>query len=261
MISLQVDQFRALHARAADRLLPHPIVFHHIPKCGGTSVGRALRRRYLLSQAGLRTAASDAALALIGESEISAPLHPFREAILLYHLHCNTRAIAMHVGFSPRAYKAFSASYTFATVLREPVARFMSHLCWNASHPDATEGIRLQLPDFLETAQARRLGATMVAYLSGLPSETPPHHPDAIEAAIKNLERFDVIGDLDHMDAFHTSLSKRLGTRLKIGVENVRTGPAMPTAYQGAIADRIREICAPDIALWEAYQQRRAAPS
>lgn len=31
-------------------LLGHRVVFHHIPKCAGTSVSRALRLRYFLSQ-------------------------------------------------------------------------------------------------------------------------------------------------------------------------------------------------------------------
>ncbi|MBO6852455.1 MAG: sulfotransferase family 2 domain-containing protein [Marivivens sp.] len=257
MTRLDPTRLRQWHSRAAGQLLPRPVVFHHIPKCGGTSVGRALRRRYFLSQAGLRTAASDSALARMGQTETSAPLHPFREAMLLYHLNCGVRAIAMHVGYSPRAYADFAGRYCFATILREPVARFMSQLCWNADHPDGVDGIRGNLREFLETQQAQRMGATMVAYLSGLPPEVPPDHPDSVAAAIGNLAKFDVIGDTDAMGAFHEALSDRLGTRLRIGHENAA---GRPTQYQGVYADRIRALCAPDLALWDAYRaQRRQA--
>ena len=46
-----LDRAKSLRAEAVERLLPQKFVFHHVPKCGGTSVGRALRKRYLLSQA------------------------------------------------------------------------------------------------------------------------------------------------------------------------------------------------------------------
>ena len=38
------------HNKLLNVFVPQRVVFHHVPKCGGTSVGRALRKRYLLSQ-------------------------------------------------------------------------------------------------------------------------------------------------------------------------------------------------------------------
>ena len=46
-----VDSARRTIGKARQRLHPNRIVFHHVPKCGGTSVGRAIRKRFLLSQA------------------------------------------------------------------------------------------------------------------------------------------------------------------------------------------------------------------
>jgi hypothetical protein len=54
----RIDRLKALQPRVLDRLTPQRVVFHHVPKCGGTSVGRALRKRYLLSQATVTPEAS-----------------------------------------------------------------------------------------------------------------------------------------------------------------------------------------------------------
>ena len=45
------DRVRRGIAVGRKYLHPNRIVFHHAPRCGGTSVGRAIRKRFLLSQA------------------------------------------------------------------------------------------------------------------------------------------------------------------------------------------------------------------
>ena len=37
-----IDIAKGALQRARNSLLPAPVVFHHVPKCGGTSVGRAI---------------------------------------------------------------------------------------------------------------------------------------------------------------------------------------------------------------------------
>ena len=55
------DTAKALQRHAQSLLSGNRIVFHHVPKCGGTSVGRALRLSYFLSQGTVTPIESDKA--------------------------------------------------------------------------------------------------------------------------------------------------------------------------------------------------------
>ena len=144
-----IDIAKGALQRARDSLLPAPVVFHHVPKCGGTSVGRAIRRRYLLSQATVKPEESYRAFAAFtGRSDRDAMLRDvldLREQMMLYHLFDGVRCLSLHVRFSEAAFDRFGERYRFVTLLRDPVDHFAAvGGRTRADHPDS-RALRLRL--------------------------------------------------------------------------------------------------------------------
>lgn len=239
--------------------MPQRFVFHHVPKCGGTSVGRALRKRYILSQTTVTPESSYRAFeAFTGRTDrekMLVDVLDLREQMLLYHMFEDIRGISLHVRFSPVAYAQFADSYKFITILREPVARFISHYNWSHNKPHAHANIEQDFESFLDSERAGRLGATFVEYYCGLPKSADIRSDDAIRAAIENLQRFSVVGDLSHMDRFERDIRQELGVVIKVNHENKiksdRNFVSVKYLSDRALA-RVRELCAPDIAVWNA---------
>jgi hypothetical protein len=102
-----IDTARRQISRVRRHLHPNPVVFHHVPKCGGTSVGRAIRKRFLLSQAtvlpdptynveALLDSAADHGALMVRADEL-------RERMFLYHLATGVDCVSAHVRFSEPA--------------------------------------------------------------------------------------------------------------------------------------------------------------
>lgn len=252
-----VDHAKNLHSTAVDRLHSRRVVFHHVPKCGGTSVGRALRKRYLLSEATVDPESSFRAYqAFTGSADresLLVDILDFREQMLLYLMYQDVRCVSAHVRFSDVAYARFKDRYRFITILREPISRFISHYHWNSRMTDDHGHFDLPFEEFLETGRALRYGAMYVEYFSGLPKEADIRSQEAVDAAVENLGKFDVIGYLDNLQAFQAAIKDVLSVRIRIGHENrlrknEQTGSTVMTP---AIRARVKEICAPDTEIWQ----------
>lgn len=258
-----VDTAKAVRAGLAERFTPHPVVFHHVPKCGGTSVGRAIRKRYLLSQETVLPEETYRAMEqFCGHSDhdrLILDVLDLREQMLLYHMFRDVRCIAAHVRFSSIAWQRFRDRYAFITILREPVERFVSNYNWSRNRPGAHAHIEEELDAYLETDRARRMGAFYVEFFCGMPKDADICGPDAIRSAIENLDRFDVVGFLDDLQDFQAALHRRLGARIRIGHEN-RSSVSSSRAVDRLSAEqrqRVTDLCAPDIAVWDAARARR----
>jgi hypothetical protein len=253
------DLAKSLHGRAVDLLCGPGIVFHHVPKCGGTSVGRSLRRAYILSQGTVTPVESEKAFnaaqssgARTGVGHVSE----LREMMLLYMLYSDVRCVSAHIPFSNAAFECFSDRYSFVTLLRDPVDRFISNYYWNHSRPDAYFRIVESFNDFLGTERARQMGSTYVRYFCGEPGQsfTRKH----VDAAIANLRRLHGVGFLDDVAHFETILRALTGKGLVIGSENIANTSARRHAIlSGPLRDRVLEICGPDRDIWEAVQDLR----
>jgi len=253
-----VGKARSLRARLLDRVIPQRFVFHHVPKCGGTSVGRALRKRCILSQATVLPEASFRAYeAFTGATDTERMLVDvldLREQMLLYLMFADTRCVSAHVRFSEAAYAHFAGRYKFITILREPVSRFLSNYAWSHGRTGAHAEIREEFDAFLETPRAARLGASYVEFFGGLPKEADLRAPSSIDAALRGLERFDIVGRLDDLAGFSGAIRRELGLRTRIGHENrakgAHKGPRIADLSAAQLA-RVRGLCAPDLAVWE----------
>jgi hypothetical protein len=253
-----VDRAKALVGLMNDYHLPQRVVFHHVPKCGGTSVGRALRKRYITSQATVSPESSFRAFqTFTGRTDregLLVDILDLREQMLLYLLYEDVRCVSAHVRFSHAAYDTFRDKYAFITILREPVQRFISHYFWSFQRPNAHGRIDEDFESFLETQRAKRLGASYVEYFCGLPKETDITTAEAVDSAIRNLRRMNIVGRLDDLAGFQADLRKTLGVRVRIGHENKMRQSVGREAgvVKPELMDHVRALCAPDIMVWNA---------
>lgn len=263
MVSL-TDRAKHGHAALRRRLYPRGIVFHHVPKCGGTSVGRAIRWRFFLSQATIHAGpafrATAATLDTADRLAIREASRVFRERLLLYHLDLGVSCIAAHVRYSPVAARIHGDRYGFVTVLREPVERFLSHYRFSYRRAGGHLAIQEPLEEFLATPLARSYGAIYSDYFSGLAPGQDITTPAAVASACENLSAFAAVGFLDRLDELRERLKREFGIAPRIGHAN-RTPDARRRATEEippALLERVRDLCAPDLAVWEAMRRRWA---
>lgn len=254
-----VDRVHGGVAMARRRLHPNRVVFHHAPKCGGTSIGRALRKRFILSQATVLPEASyratEAALPDAEPGAILAEAERLRERMLLYHLAAGVDCISAHVRFNETAFAQYGDDAKFVTMLREPEARFVSHYRWSHGRPAGHAHIPEAFPEFLESPVARRLGAFYVYFFSGLDPAADMTTAAALDRAKANLDRLHVVGFLDDLDGFRQAIKREVGVSLRIGHENRAVDPTPPEL--DAFAARIHDLTAPDRALYAHARERR----
>ncbi len=253
-----VDTLKSAKKVVEERMLPAPVVFHHVPKCGGTSVGRALRWHYILSQDTVLPEASFRAFeAFTGRNDrmqMLTDVLDLREQMMLYQLFRGIRCFSGHVRFSNIAFEIFSPEYRFITILREPVARFISHFFWDYGRTDKYAYIEEGFAEFLETPRAKEFGATYSRFFCGLPKETDFSSDKAIDAAIHNLKRMDIVGRLDDLPTFEKELKNKLGSRIRIGHENKMRQPneIKSQTVTPELLEKAKVLCTPDILIWQA---------
>ncbi|MGI9263474.1 MAG: sulfotransferase family 2 domain-containing protein [Gammaproteobacteria bacterium] len=257
---MSVARIKSIRDYLAGKLNPRGLVFHHVPKCGGTSVGMSIRRRYLLSQVGIVPASSFFAVGSITASDdrlrVLQHTKEFREKLLLYHLHNGARCVSAHVRFSKVAYDNFHSTHGFVTILRDPVERFVSHFFYGAGR-EGHMSIDMTLEDFIDSEEGRQYGAAYCDYFSGLNPFEDFGSSDAIASAKKNLALFAVVGFLDDLDDFRQKISREFGFRPRIGHKNrgATPKPVIGDTLSPEILDRIDVLCSPDREIFEFARQ------
>jgi hypothetical protein len=251
-----VDRAKLVRNKLVHTTMGKRVVFHHVPKCGGTSVARALRMKYLLSQVTIKPEASYRALAAFTNrddvEQLMVDVLDLREQMLLYWLYEDVRCVSAHVRFSPIAYSQFADKYKFITILRDPVDRFISNYFWIAGKPEEHPFLDGDFESFLATPRARRMGASYVEYYCGLDKSADLISKKSIDAALANLDKFDIVGRLDRLPEFERQIKDVLGVRLKIGHENKMRQPrsVKRKMITPELREKAQELCAPDLVVW-----------
>lgn len=235
------------------------VTFIHAPKCGGTSVGSALRARYFWSQATVSLEESAALQAMLwpeaGGIERFYREFEIRDVLMARLVRSGVRCISAHARYNPSLRATEDRNRRYLTVLREPVSRFVSHYLYlRRRHPDSVEGDSIDA--FLDSEQAQRFGSEFLFYFAGRYQVGECDVEGLIRLACANLEDFDVVGDTGQMDAFRGQVEHVLGVKL-LKLERHKRPAGAGHQFSDEQMRRVREICAPDLAIYDAVRSSR----
>lgn len=251
MIGLAKTALRSSR-RVRERLTPHRILFHHIPKCGGSAITRPFRMRSALS---FHKVDEDGTLNMVDPGGEAGHFARHETAFALkrdlcrYFATTGTALVQAHVPYFPAREGEPLDSYDRITLLREPRARFLSHYFWDKGR-DNQNGITLELEEFLDTEQAHAFGSLMTRFLSdhAWPKACTP---EAVDAAVQNAARFRIIGFLEDLPKFAEDVRAGYGWKMRFPVGNKGSVSDYDSILTGPLAARLDEVCAADNALYE----------
>lgn len=243
------------------------MVYLHIPKCGGSAFRRAIRSCYLSIDirkyrevAELDPAASDSVVKFRQQTDLppyiayEPSIFEFRESLLLYYMSSpKIRFISGHFGFSDAVYQASQGSFAFVTVLRHPVARWISAYFYNRYKASNHRKVDMDLDAYLESELGRRQGREYAHFLGGPHTKAGDGYSVLVDSAKENLHKLDVVAFLEYPKDFIEQFERRFGVRLRLHTTN--ESPVSKASRDSMITaerkSKIEEICAPDLEIYE----------
>lgn len=232
-----------------------PVVFVHVMKCGGESVREGLVSGIEGGRGADTVFELDGTAAKAAVGGDDADNWRFRDAQLLYLvLTGQARVIMGHFRYRDR-YAAHLDDVAFVTVLRDPVDRVVSLYHYRRYKQGVDVGFDGSLEDFVDDPRWQREGHAYVRLFCGS-DDLDPRSDAAIEAALANLGRFEVVGLLDHLDEFADAVSAISGLPVQIPRINVNPAPATERDrdLEPELRERIGRVCAPDQVLYDAVR-------
>ncbi|MBT0587613.1 sulfotransferase family 2 domain-containing protein [Alteromonas oceanisediminis] len=247
------------------KVLNHPkVAFIHVPKCAGVSVYDGIFKS--LYPAYLKGTPLVTHIDLKGskraESLLSIDMMLARQINLVSFMHRkHSLFVTGHCYAAPQVVADF-ADWDFVTVLRNPVDRFISEYIYNTYKTSDWHTNTSNFEAYLDTEKALRSGTGYCRYFSGYAFEDILTQPDdaVVKAAIANLNRFAIVGQLEAMPVFSAQFEQRYTRSLKIPRAN--TSPnhrlADEIKHNRVYRDRIEALCERDTAIYQAMF--KAAP-
>ena len=243
--------------RYKQALMGRRVVFHHVPKCAGTSVSRALRLRYFLSEESIAAPGTAVVIASqYGEQNFSKledfnRIRRFRVELLHYLMWKDVFFIGGHVPFNHTAYQQFRG-YNLITVLRDPVERYISEYFYNYQRNHQSK-IDMDFADYIESPLGQRNAMKFCEYFCGTTELTIDNPGNLVKQAKDHLEKFSVIGFTENMPQFESDVRSALGVRVSFGVQNKRTtsDKAVSDIVTPELKQRVTEMCRFDQEIYE----------
>ncbi len=235
------------------------VVFIHIPKCAGTSVGQAMARtvhpfsRHSLDYRAAFKAAQGPEILQTGLRDNLGHL----QYLLGYQLARGFRFVGGHYPVGLEVLSRYAAQCHFVTVLRDPIARWKSDFAFQ--HIGSTQ-VEADFQAVIASGMGLVMGSMMSALLAGR-YPTGPQDAMAISAeATQNLARFSVVGRVEDLAQFRADFREKVGVNLRIAHKNrtqsryagARYDAVQAFLCQPRIEAQITALCAADTALVQA---------
>jgi hypothetical protein len=255
-VRYRLDKWTGKWHRVRYGTISENIFFLHIPKCGGTSVTKALYRKFQPNS--VQSLNVDASTEV--SNALNMDLMAFREYILLYSLAMyGCRHVAGHFVWSDKAHQIYGKNWRFVTILRHPVEKWFSQYYFNRYKDADHFRIKMDIESFLDSREGKALGFDQINKLSDATITNPD---EMLEAALINLDKFDVIGITGHFDRFQQDFNNQFKT--PIFIPHLNKNPAQNRKRQASdnqeIREHVEEICKPDMILYRAALDKLGLP-
>ncbi|QDG54564.1 hypothetical protein FIV42_28615 [Persicimonas caeni] len=241
------------------------IFFVHLPKCGGKSIDKAIRRvvRAVPGRRRGRIVSLDEPATTRAADAMGVSVWDVRDHLQAFYLsQDDVHYLRGHFQVREDLMERYAGEFAFVTVMREPVKRWISHYFFNRYKKDDHFRIEIGLEEFVETERARDLGQMYLRYFSGTGQVegSVGEDKDVRDRARRNLERFELVGFLGELDDFRAKFEKRFGADLTTFKRNKNPAPkaALREELTPELRARIEELCEPDIELYEHARARYA---
>jgi hypothetical protein len=257
--SLRMGRLYTYFHQLSSTPLTKKIFFLHVPKCGGSSIDVAIRNSFgaissnqwfhLNPQASLKASQ----VAKHEEAELL-------ENILLYYMSVpQCRYISGHFAYSEKAVERFKDEWSLITLLRHPVSKWFSKYFYNRYKTHSTHyKLECDLNTYVASETAIADGSDYVRCFAEAGMRHKSTSDEAVNEAIANLNNFNLVGVLEHVDSFSNEYQSLFDVKLSIGHE--RRNPLPKSRQEEQITDEIRErvteICQPDLKVYEAALKR-----
>lgn len=233
-----------------------PVVFVRIPKCATTSVRRAVTRLYrsvwCFDGHGIHSV-NHGACDEAAEAKGQTTWEMRRSAAAYLMGHPDAQYVEGHFEINATLLEEFGDRYTFITLLRHPVDRWISHYLYNVHLPRERYDINQSMEEFVETSRGRGIAQMYTAYLSGTGGMTPETRDteEVRQQARENLSNFDHVGIVEQMESFEERLSNEVGVNLNVPRRNKSPAPEGADDISEEMREKIREVSAADMELYE----------
>ena len=197
------------------------ICFIHIPKCGGTSIRSSMKKNWLNllvnQKISLNHIASTKAADSLGKEVLA-----FREDLLRFYLFDNkAKYVFGHFRCTSETRNIFQEQWTFVTLIRDPVKRWLSHYFFDKFREKNVDynKTNLALEEYLHSEEGKRNAQMFLRhYTSFQPGSEVTG--DIVKEAVDNILKFDVFGVLEDMSGFAKRYQAATGVSLKIRKSN-----------------------------------------
>lgn len=244
------------------------IFYLHIPKCGGTSLNNALQACFLNwslsdtsnmfnldSSASWETMEKNHGLNLLPNVVNDYPVMQFRQEVLTYYM-CQKHIdyISGHFLFSSHLYNYFSSKYSFITILRNPIKRWISSYFYNKNRqPSKYRKLdNVGIEDYLSSDYGKSQGFEYSKFLGGADQQGEFMTMESVSKAKENLSKFRLVGFLEDMENFVDGFYKHFGRQLKIGYMNQKSSSEAEeiTLIENKYYEKIYSICKYDLEIY-----------
>lgn len=226
----------------------HRIFFLHIAKCGGTSVSSAIVKCYKpWRPENIRAVVNlnEEAARYVERHALSGYHHARRDLLNYMMALPDLKCISGHFQYSNIAHETFQDRWHFVTVLRDPVARWLSHYRFNS----AKGQLAMPIEKFIETKPAQAFGRAFVDEITEDLDKDTLGIDALIPIALSRYRKFSVIGTIEDSWSFAQNFEERFHHKLRIPHLNKTPESRRQDDIPASILQRITDLCAPDIKL------------